>query len=169
MQEKGFHEDGTFELGLQTQECSRYRRGKEGLQAEKRVWVMAWLTECGQKAGPGCVSCSVAGVSSSVVGSGVGSDYEGSKKSFQVLFEVMEKKRHQEEVILLKETIGSAPFQNLEFLFSSLYVMSLHSFSNPGLPAAFSVKASLKPTSRINYSLARVPSSLYLIIILLLS
>lgn len=52
MQEKGFHEDGTFELGLQTQECSRYRRGKEGLQAEKRVWVMASLTECGQKAGP---------------------------------------------------------------------------------------------------------------------
>ena len=23
MQERGFHEDGTFELGLQTQECSR--------------------------------------------------------------------------------------------------------------------------------------------------
>ena len=48
---------------------------------------------------------------------------------------------------MLKETIDSAPFQNLEFLFSSLYVMSLHSFS--GLPAAFSVKISLKPTSRI--------------------
>ena len=44
--------------------------------------------------------------------------------------------------------------------------MSLHSFSNSGLPAVFSVKTSLKPRSRINYSLARVPSSLYLIITL---
>ena len=67
---------------------------------------------------------------------------------------------------MLKETIDSAPFQNLEFSFSSLYVMSLHSFSNSGLPAVFSVKTSLKPRSRINYSLARVPSSLYLIITL---
>ena len=39
------------------------------------------------------MSCSVDGVSSSVVGSGVGSDYEGSKNSFQVLLEVMEEKR----------------------------------------------------------------------------
>ena len=113
------------------------------------------------------MSCSVDGVSSSVVGSGVGSDYEGSKNSFQVLLEVMEEKRHYEEVILLKETIDSAPFQNLEFSFSFLYVMSLHSFSNSGLPAVFSVKTSLKPRSRINYPLARVPSSLYLIIALL--
>lgn len=82
----------------------------------------------------------------------MGSDGETSKDSFQVLFKVMEKQGHQEEVILFKETLhphlhrfNSVPFQNVEFLSPSFHMVSLHSFSNSGLTVAFSVKVSLKP------------------------
>ena len=52
MQERGFHEDGAFELGLQHRSVQGRQEGRRVSRQRRGYGVMASLTECGQKAGP---------------------------------------------------------------------------------------------------------------------